>query len=171
MAENEGVYCPYSEILEGEYNSFSFTLFNEDNDLLTIYENEKTKMKSSLTIAGMNIYCLGNSDWGNIFANFLSSNSTGTFTQYFPKGVNTEANYCMLNLGPIKIEDEDDGSIYMSFLIIDSDNYQPVLIEQEDSIDYAYGLNFKILEQGKIHTIDSKYLGNIQPDQRVWDST
>lgn len=171
MAENEGVYCPYSEILEGEYNSFSFTLFNEDNDLLTIYENEKTKMKSSLTISGMNIYCLGNSDWGNIFANFLSNNGTGTFTQYFPKGVNTEANYCMLNLGPIKIEDEDDGSIYLSFLIIDSDNYQPVLIEQEDSIDYAYGLNFKILEQGKIHTIDSKYLGNIQPDQRIWDST
>jgi hypothetical protein len=116
---------------------------------------------------GYSISCIGNEKWGSLIMNFLFQNESPI--QYFDTTENLEDKFCIITVGPF---DEDGETGLLCFMLTDADIYAPRPATDADTGEnfYEYPLDFLLLERGTMHTIDQKYLGAIQSDNKEMNS-
>lgn len=157
--------------LNNLYNTFQINIFGDNNTSpWTFTYNKETLCTSPDTYEGIPLACLGNENWGNAFINFMFENSTPR--DYFLTKEHLDDKFCIIFLGPIDFPDEDAIGL-QPLLIVDTDVYPLKTEVDADSgtTQYKYLFEFLFTEKWQIHTIESKYLGNIQSDNRELDSS
>jgi hypothetical protein len=113
---------------------------------------------------GYPISCIGNTNWATLLLNFLGE-TVDSPIEYFPVDPTISDKFCIIRVGPLVYTD-DDAAVEMIFTVFDTDIYKDYQTAQESdgSTIYYYPLSLRLEALGQMHTIDKKYLGDIQAD-------
>ena len=160
-SEEGGIYTSPSDILVNPFHKLFLDIENVGSfNLHDSHIHETT----NLTFLDFPISCIGNTNWANLLLNILGETMDAPI-EYFPIDTTLSDKFCIIRIGP-QISNDDDIAMEMMFTIFDTDVYNYQTSQESDgSVIYYYPLSLRLEALGQMHTIDKKYLGDIQADQ------
>lgn len=161
--QEEALHFPALEDAKIEDSIYELQISNDKATYIYSWNwKEFIKNTQPLGMMDVEIYCMGNTNWGNVFLNFMTEQEAVDTLEFFPPNINKEEKYSIIILKSSNAQTSIECSAY---LLTDTDFFPPK--QQDKLLTYDYKLN--ILSKGKVHTIDSRYLGDIQADQNCLD--